>query len=105
MTSNSINSTPPPPQAESVKPTVTNNKPDPPPKQSSGAAATDSVHLSSAAQAQLSAFQAAVQEATETSSQTAKEAMKGDLQAQHLLAREAQAAQSSEYSPQTVRNG
>jgi hypothetical protein len=44
----------------------------------------DSVKLSSAAQAQL----AALQEATETPSQTAKEAGNGDLQAQRLLAKE-----------------
>jgi hypothetical protein len=46
--------------------------------------ATDTVKISSAA---LAAFQ----EATETSVQTAKEAGKGDVQAQRLLAREAAA--------------
>jgi hypothetical protein len=45
---------------------------------------TDSVQLSKAAQATL----AAVQEARETPSQTAKEAGHGDLQAVRLLARE-----------------
>jgi len=61
-----------------------------PKQQSSGD--TDTVHLSSTAQAQLSVFQAAVQEATETPAQTAKEASGGDPQAQRLLARETQAA-------------
>jgi hypothetical protein len=51
------------------------------------AATADSVQLSSAAQARL----AAMQEATETSAQTAKEASGGDLQAQRLQAREAAA--------------
>ena len=59
------------------------------------AAGTDTVHLSGAAQAQLSAIQAAVQEATETSAQTAKEALTGDRQAQRLLAHEAQAAKAA----------
>lgn len=71
---------------------------------SSGGAHRDTVHLSSAAQAQLSAVQTAVQEATETSAQTAKEARSGDLQAQHLQARQAQAAAQLETpSPSTVR--
>ena len=71
---------------------------------SSGGADRDTVHLSSSAQAQLSAVQAAVQEATERPAQTAKEARSGDLQAQHLLAREAQAAAQLEtYGPSTVR--
>ena len=51
------------------------------------AAATDSVQLSAAGQAAL----AAMQEATETPAQTAKEAAGGDLQAKRLLAREAAA--------------
>jgi len=55
---------------------------------SSGGSDRDTVHLSSAAQPQLSAGQAALQEATETPAQTAKEARSGDRQAQHLLARE-----------------
>ena len=59
-------------------------------EQSSGRADTDSVHLSSTARAQLSAAKATLQEA-ETSAQTAKEAMGGDLQAKRLLAREAPA--------------
>ncbi len=46
---------------------------------------TDSVQLSHAAQAAL----AALQEARETPSQTAKEAGHGDLQAQRLLVKEA----------------
>jgi hypothetical protein len=48
---------------------------------------TDLVLLSKAAQAML----AALQEATETPAQTAKEAGNGDLQAQRLLAKEAAA--------------
>src|SRR6516165_8893326 len=61
-----------------------------------------SINSTAWSQAQLSAFQAAVQEATIRSFQTAKEAMSGDLQAQRLLAREAQAAQPTQYSPRTV---
>src|SRR5690349_19474835 len=60
----------------------------------------DIVHLSNAAQTQLSASRAALQEATETSAQTAKEAMSGDRQAQRLLTRDAQAGG---YSPSSVR--
>lgn len=55
----------------------------------------DTVHLSSTAQAQLSQMKAAVQEASETPAQTAKEARSGDLQAQRLLAREAAAAKAA----------
>lgn len=55
----------------------------------------DTVHLSSAAQAQLSSMKAAVQEASETPAQTAREAQSGDLQAQRLLAREAAAAKAA----------
>ena len=51
------------------------------------ATVTDLVQLSQAAQAML----AALQEATETPAQTAKEAGNGDLQAQRLLAKEAAA--------------
>ena len=51
------------------------------------AAITDSVQLSQAAQAMV----AALQEATETSFQTAQEARHGDHQAQKLLAKEAAA--------------
>jgi hypothetical protein len=47
--------------------------------------ATDSVHLSQAAQAAA----ATLQEARETSAQTAREAGHGDLQAQRVLARQA----------------
>jgi hypothetical protein len=52
--------------------------------QSQPAAPTDSVSISNLAQA-------ALQEALETSVQTNKEAAGGDLQAKHLLAREAAA--------------
>ena len=51
------------------------------------AASSDSVQLSPAAQARI----AALQEARETSAQTAKEAAGGDPQAQRLSAREAAA--------------
>jgi hypothetical protein len=51
----------------------------------------DTVSISSAA---LSALKAALQEATETSAQTAKEANSGDLQAQKLLAKEAAAKEA-----------
>jgi hypothetical protein len=50
---------------------------------------TDTVRISSAGRA-------ALEEATETSAQTAKEAHSGDRQAQKLLAKEADAAKSSE---------
>jgi hypothetical protein len=49
---------------------------------STASAATDTVHISSAAQL-------AIQEAIENPAQTAAEANKGDHQAQRLLAREA----------------
>ena len=52
----------------------------------------DTVHLSSTAQAQVSAIKAAVQEASETPAQTGKEARAGDRQAQRLLAREVKSA-------------
>lgn len=52
----------------------------------------DTVHLGSAAQAQVNNIKAAVQEAEETPSQTSKEARAGDPQAQRLLARQAHAA-------------
>ena len=61
------------------------------PKPQSDAAAQDTVHLSSTAQAKLSAMKAAVQEAAETPAQTAKEAQSGDLQASRLLAKVAAA--------------
>jgi hypothetical protein len=51
------------------------------------AAPTDTVQLSSAAQAML----AAVQEARETPAQTSHEALGGDRQAQRLLAKQAAA--------------
>ncbi len=56
----------------------------PAPSASPSATNTDSVQLSKAAQAAL----AVLAEATETPTQTAKEAGHGDLQAQRLLARE-----------------
>ena len=59
---------------------VTKSKPKP--------STTDTVTISAAAQA--------LQEATETSAQTAKEARSGDIQAQHLLAREAAAEEAKE---------
>jgi len=55
--------------------------------------ATDTVQISSAAQA---ALQAALQEARETPFQTAQEARRGDLQAKHLQAREAAAEEAKE---------
>ena len=64
--------------------------PKPAPSKPQAAAAVgggDSVHLSSTAQALL----AAMQEATETPFQTAKEASGGDPQAQRLLANESAA--------------
>jgi hypothetical protein len=51
-------------------------------------AVTDTVHVSAAAQAASTAAKAALQEATETPAQTAKEALSGDRQAQRLLAKE-----------------
>jgi hypothetical protein len=88
-------------------PAASDSKKAPAPKQqSSGGADTDTVHLSSTAQAQLSAIQAALQEATETPAQTAKEAFGGDRQAQRLLAREAQpteAAKLGQYGPGAAR--
>jgi hypothetical protein len=56
----------------------------PPRSKPQPAAETDSVKVSSAAQAALDALL----EAGETSTQTAKEAGQGDLQAQKLLAKE-----------------
>lgn len=50
----------------------------------------DKVELSSTAQAHLTGLKAAVQEASETPAQTAKEAQGGDLQAKRLQAKEAQ---------------
>ena len=90
------------PSATSMSPSVSRHAAAAQP--SSSGAGRDTVHLSSSAQAQLSAAQAAVQEATETPAQTAKEARGGDLQARHLLAREAQAAKMETYSPATVRS-
>lgn len=64
-------------------------------KPQSGTEPQDTVHLSSAAQAHLSAIKAATQEAAETPAQTAKEAQSGDMQAQRLLAKEAAAAKAA----------
>jgi hypothetical protein len=54
------------------------------PSKPAAAAHADTVELSKTAQAAL----AALQEASETPAQTAKEASSGDVQAQHLLAQE-----------------
>ena len=62
-----------------------------PSKPAPAAAHADTVQLSETAQAAL----AAMQEATETPAQTAKEAGQGDGQAQRLLAKEAAAKQAS----------
>jgi len=53
---------------------------------------TDTVHLSSAAQAKV----AALSESVENPGQTAKEAASGDRQAQRLLAKETAAANSDQ---------
>jgi hypothetical protein len=85
-------------------PAASGSKKAPEPKQqSSGGADTDTVHLSSAAQAHLSAIQTVLQEAAETPAQTAKEALGGDRQAQRLLAREAQTSQPGQYGPSVAR--
>ncbi|HXF27866.1 MAG TPA: hypothetical protein VN610_11340 [Bryobacteraceae bacterium] len=62
--------------------TVSSRKSTPSKAQSIATAGKDTVQLSSLAQA-------AIQEASETSTQTAKEASGGDAQAQRLLAKEA----------------
>lgn len=62
--------------------TVSNRKATPSKSQSAATASEDTVQLSSLAQA-------ALQEASETPTQTAKEANGGDAQAQRLLAKEA----------------
>ena len=78
MISNVTSSTPTQPavQSKPVDVKMTQSKPQ--------QTAKDTVQVSSAAQAML-------QEATETSAQTAKEASAGDHQAQRLLAKEAAA--------------
>jgi hypothetical protein len=83
----SIASAAPAPIAAPVSQNQTNAKPSP------GATARntgqkDTVHLSAPAQAAVSAAKAALQEATETQAQTAKEARSGDLQAAKLLSTE-----------------
>lgn len=60
---------------------TSSQKPSKPPQ----SATSDSVHLSSAAQARL----AAIQESKENPAQTSQEAAQGDLQAQRLQAKEA----------------
>lgn len=67
-----------------VQPTPVNQKSTQPKPQP---AAADTVQISSSAQAALAAFQ----EAAETPAQTAKEAGRGDHQAQRLLAKAAAA--------------
>ncbi|MGA2151331.1 MAG: hypothetical protein ABSG48_04100 [Geobacteraceae bacterium] len=52
------------------------------------AAVMDTVNVSAAAKAASTAAKAALQEATETPAQTAKEAQSGDRLAQRLLAKE-----------------
>lgn len=75
------------PAAASPVQTVTSNtaaptqKPGQSPTPSTNSTPTDTVRISSAAKA-------ALQEATETQAQTAREAQNGDTQAQRLLARE-----------------
>jgi hypothetical protein len=70
--------------AASVNKEATQSKPQP--------AAVDTVQISSGAKA-------ALQEATETTFQTAKEARSGDLQAQRLQAREAVGAEEAKEPP------
>lgn len=72
----------PPPQPVAKTTAAAPKKPAP--SKPASAAHTDTVQLSQTAQAAL----AAMQEATETSAQTAKEAGQGDVQAQRLLAKE-----------------
>ena len=70
-------------QPAAQPPSTSTQKPAPSKPQSGTSG--DSLQLSPAAQAMA----AALQEARETSTQTAQEARKGDFQAQRLLAREA----------------
>jgi hypothetical protein len=70
--------------ATPVNKDTTESKPQP--------AATDTVQISSAAKK-------ALQEATETPEQTAKEARSGDLQAKRLLAKETANAEEAKESP------
>jgi hypothetical protein len=58
--------------------------------------AKDTVQISSAGKSLQAGLQAAVQEATETSDQTMKEAANGDPQAQRLLAKRAAAEEAKE---------
>jgi len=68
---------------------LTSSQPAPAKSQSGASTKADSVQISGSAKA-------ALQEATETADQTAKEARGGDRQAQHLLATEAAAAKATE---------
>jgi hypothetical protein len=63
--------------------------PDSSPPPAAGTVPKDSVHLTAAAQS-------AVSEATETHAQTTKEARQGDIQAKHLLAKQAAAKAAAE---------
>ena len=94
---NSINANTPLPQAGAVSSGAVASPKGQTPNQSSAPAYTDTVRLSSTAQAQLSAAQSALQESTETAAQTLKEALAGDMEAYRLLAREAQAAQAARF--------
>lgn len=69
-----------------AKATAANPRPAPAQAPSPSPAATDTVQISNAARA--------LQEAVETPSQTAKEASRGDRQAQRLLAKEAAASKA-----------
>ena len=81
-------------------PTVVASKPTPVPTKSvdTQPAAAPQAAQSSAA-AVVNAATAALKEAAETSVQTAKEAAKGDHQAQRLLARENEAVQARSAAP------
>ena len=70
-----------------VAPSTSTSSVKPAPSKPASATSTDSVQLSLVAQAMA----AALQEAKETSAQTAQEANSGDLQARRLLAKEAAA--------------
>ena len=71
-----------------VQSTTSSQKP-PQSKPQTPSANTDTVRISNAGRA-------ALQEATETAAQTAKEARSGDRQAQKLLAKEAAAAKAAD---------
>ena len=69
---------------QAVVPSTSTSKAAPQPKASAASVPTDTVKISSAASKMM-------QEATESAAQTAKEAGAGDVQAQKLLAKEAEA--------------